>query len=175
MEKIYRKTIVAIATVVSIGAAGTIGLTSCSDFLQIEPQNEIILEKFWTEKSDVENIVAGCYSGMQDEGVMRRMMVWGEFRSENIGIGIGINNDTDLEKVLKENIDAKNGYTSWTGFYNVINRCNTVLKYAPQVADSDPAYTQSELSANIAEVTALRSLCYFYLIRAFHIINTITY
>jgi hypothetical protein len=52
-------------------------------------------------------------------------------------------------------------------FYDVINRCNTVLKYAPDVAAKDPAYTEGDLKANIAEVVALRSLCYFYLIRTF--------
>ena len=152
-----------------MGLMGLMGLTqiSCSDFLEIKPQNEIIMEQFWTEKADVEGIIAGCYSGLQGSGVVKRMMVWGEFRSENIGIGQNINNDGELEKVLKENIDAKNGYTKWEDFYSIINRCNTVLKYAPMVAAKDPAYTQSELSAHIAEVTALRSLCYFYLIRAF--------
>lgn len=152
-----------------LGLLGLIGLTqiSCSDFLEIKPQNEIIMEQFWTEKADVEGIIAGCYSGLQSSNVVKRMMVWGEFRSENIGIGQNINNDGELEKVLKENIDAKNAYTKWEDFYSIINRCNTVLKYAPEVAAKDPAYTQSELSAHIAEVTALRSLCYFYLIRAF--------
>jgi len=152
-----------------MGLMGLIGLTQtgCSDFLEIEPLNEIILEKFWTEKADVEGIIAGCYSGMQDEGVVKRMMIWGEFRSENVSVGQNIDRDGDLEKILKENINAKNGYTKWDGFYSIINRCNTVLKYAPAVAAEDPAYTQSELSAHIAEVTALRSLCYFYLIRAF--------
>lgn len=143
------------------------GLTSCSDFLEIEPQNEIILEKFWNEKADVDAIIAGCYSGMQEEGVIKRMMVWGEFRSDNIGIGRNITSDGNLEKILMENIDAKNSYTKWKDFYTVINRCNTVIKYAPGVAAEDPAYTESELQANIAEMVALRSLCYFYLIRAF--------
>lgn len=152
-----------------VGLLGLMGLTqiSCSDFLEIKPQNEIIMEQFWTEKADVEGIIAGCYSGMQSSGVVKRMMVWGEFRSDNIGVGQNINNDGELEKVLKENIDAKNGYTKWEDFYSIINRCNTVIKYAPDVAAKDPAYTQSELNAHIAEVTALRSLCYFYLIRAF--------
>ena len=143
------------------------GFTSCSDFLEIKPQNEIILEQFWNEKADVEAIIAGCYSGMQSEAVIKRMMVWGEFRSDNIGPGSNVQSDGNLEKILKENIDAKNSYTNWSGFYSVINRCNTVIKYAPAVAADDPAYTESELQANIAEVVTLRSLCYFYLIRAF--------
>ena len=143
------------------------GLSSCSDFLEIEPQNEIILEKFWNEKADVDAILAGCYSGMQEGTVIKRMMVWGEFRSDNIGPGSNTQQDGNLEKILKENIDAKNTYTDWKDFYTVINRCNTLIKYAPGVAAIDPAYTESELQANIAEVVALRSLCYFYLIRAF--------
>ena len=143
------------------------GLSSCSDFLEIEPQNEIILEKFWNEKADVDAILAGCYSGMQEGAVIKRMMVWGEFRSDNIGPGSNTQQDGNLEKILKENIDAKNTYTDWKDFYTVINRCNTLIKYAPGVAAIDPAYTESELQANIAEVVALRSLCYFYLIRAF--------
>ena len=77
------------------------------------------------------------------------MIVWGECRSENVGIGMNINDDTQLEKVMKENIDAKNGYTVWDGFYNIINRCNTVIKYAPGVAASDPAYAESELNAHL--------------------------
>lgn len=156
----------------SWGVAGLLGLTglsmtSCSDFLEIDPLNEIVMEQFWNEKADVEGIIAGCYSGMQNENVVRRMMVWGEFRSDNIGIGLNTTNDNNLLNVLNENITAKNAYTTWVDFYNVINRCNTVIKYAPGVAASDPAYTQSELQAHIAEVSALRDLCYFYLIRAF--------
>ena len=143
------------------------GLSACSDFLEIKPQNEIILEDFWSEKADVDAILGGCYSGLQDGNVIKRMMVWGEFRSDNIGPGSNVQQDGNLEKILKENIDAKNSYTNWESFYAVINRCNTLIKYAPGVAANDPAYTESELQANIAEVVGLRSLCYFYLIRAF--------
>ena len=150
--------------------------TSCGDFLEIEAQNEITLEKFWNEKADVDAVVAGCYSRLQDGDIVRRMMVWGEFRSDNVGIGDGtlISQDLNLEKVLNENIDASNSYTSWDGFYNVINRCNTVLLYAPEVAAKDPAFTQAELDATIAEVTALRDLCYFYLIRTFRDVPLMT-
>jgi len=142
-------------------------MTGCTDFLEIEPQNEIIMEKFWTDKNDVHSIITGCYSAFQSEANVKRMMVWGEFRSDHIYVGENTNSDGDLEKVLLENIDAKNGYTNWDGFYDVINRCNTVIRFAPGVAAKDPAYTQSELKADIAEVTGLRSLAYFYLIRTF--------
>ena len=143
------------------------GMVSCGDYLEIKSTSEIVLEDFWNEKADVDNVVSGCYSALLADGVRKRMMIWGEFRSDNIYIGDNINNDGDLQKVILENIDAKNGYTNWDGFYDVINRCNTVIRFAPGVAAKDPAYTQSELKADIAEVTGLRSLAYFYLIRTF--------
>jgi len=161
------KKVIAGASCLLVCATPSLLLTSCGDFLEIEAQNEITLEQFWKEKADVDNVVAGCYSRLQGSDIVRRMMIWGEFRSDNVGIGNFINEDINLEKVLNENLDASNAYTAWDGFYNVINRCNTVLLYAPQVAEKDPAFTPEELRATVAEVSALRDLCYFYLIRTF--------
>ena len=42
-------------------AAMTTGLTGCSDFLDILPMNEVVLENYWTEKSDVTSVVNSCY------------------------------------------------------------------------------------------------------------------
>ena len=150
-----------------LGLMGTATLSSCSDFLEIEPLDIIVLDKFWNEEADVENVVAGCYSAMQSQAVIDRMMVWGEFRSDNIVGGTNIEKEIDLSNVFKENINASNVFTTWGEFYNIINRCNTVLYYAPKVAEKDPNYTQSELNATKAEVSALRDLMYFYLIRTF--------
>ncbi|MCR5132097.1 MAG: RagB/SusD family nutrient uptake outer membrane protein [Prevotella sp.] len=150
-----------------IGLMGCMTFTSCSDFLEIEPLELITLDKFWNEEADVENVVAGCYSAMQSEAIIDRMMAWGEFRSDNLVGGTGVQNKIDLSNIFKENINASNVYTTWGEFYNVINRCNTVLHYAPMVAEKDPNYTQSELEATKAEVSAIRDLMYFYLIRAF--------
>ena len=140
---------------------------SCSDFLEIAPLETIVLDKFWNEETDVENVVAGCYSAMQSQAVIERMMAWGEFRSDNVVGGTGIENNLNLSNIFKENINASNSYLKWGEFYNIINRCNTVLYYAPSVAEKDPNYTQSELRATEAEVTAIRALMYFYLIRTF--------
>ena len=95
------------------------------------------------------------------------MIVWGEARSETMDAGDDMDKDVNLENIFKANITSTNPYTSWVDFYYVINTCNTVIRYAPGVAAKDPGYTESELKATIAEVSALRDLCYFYLIRTF--------
>ena len=155
-----------ISTSLPLGGLGW-ALTSCSDFLEITPQETIVLDKFWNEEADVQNVVAGCYSAMQEQAVIDRMMVWGEFRSDNVVGGTNIENDIDLSNIFKENINASNSFAKWGEFYNIINRCNTVLYYAPTVAEKDPNYTQSELRATVAEMSAIRDLMYFYLIRTF--------
>jgi hypothetical protein len=166
LHNIYNKVkCTSLVLAATLAAAGS--FTSCSDFLEIKPQNEIIFEDFWNEKTDVDAIVAGCYSALQGDAVMRRMMIWGEFRSDNITAGLNIDKDLNLDNIFKENLTANNGYTTCVDFYNIINRCNTVIKYAPDVAVRDPSYSQSELAATIAEVSAIRDLCWFYLIRTF--------
>lgn len=141
--------------------------TGCEDFLEVESLDKIALSNFWNEESDVENMVMGCYSGMQQQAWMDRAILWGEARSENLTGGERITDDTNMENVMMENLNSNNEYTKWINFYEVINRCNQVLHYAPRVAEKDPNYTQSELNATIAEVSALRALNYFYLVRAF--------
>lgn len=159
-----------------IGLMGMMALTfnSCDDFLNLEPLNEIILENFWNEKGDVENIVTSCYASLQEQAVVERMMAWGEFRSDNIIGGTNISGNENLENIFKENIKADNTFTDWSSFYYIINTCNTVQHFAPGVAAKDPSFTQSELKATIAEVSAIRALCYFYLIRAFRDVPYVT-
>jgi len=142
-------------------------LSGCGDFLEVEPLNIITIDKFWNEETDVTSSIAGCYSALQGTSCLDRMFVWGEFRSDNVINNGTIQKDGSLEQLLQENITASNGYTNWSAFYDVINRCNIIMKYAPEVAAKDPNYSDSELKAHFAECTALRSLCYFYLIRTF--------
>ncbi len=149
-----------------IGYCLTVIVTSsCSDFLDILPMNEVVLENYWKEKADVTSAVNGCYEALASEDVLKRMGVWGELRADNVIAGSGTENE--LNEMLKENLLPTNPMCDWSSVYNVINRCNIVCHYAPEVQQIDPNYTLSELKATIAEMTAIRSLCYFYLIRTF--------
>ena len=82
------------------------GMVSCADFLEIKPQNEIILEDFWGEKIDVDNIVTGCYSALQSSDVIKRMIIWGEARSDNMQSGENINNDAPCVVVVARNFTS---------------------------------------------------------------------
>ena len=150
---------------ISIIIFGALTLTSCSDFLDILPLNDVVLENYWTQKSDVTSVVNSCYQSLESADCIQRMAVWGEMRSDNIVAGSATPNAET--EILKENLLPNNTYCQWTAFYQTINRCNTVCHYASMVQKKDPNYTENEMKANVAEASALRDLCYFYLIRTF--------
>ena len=143
----------------------TVTLTGCNDFFEILPMNEVVLENYWTEKSDVSSVVNSCYETLENSDCLTRMGVWGELRSDNLRLGASVPNE--INEILKENLLPSNPMCNWAIFYQAINRCNTVCHYAPQVQAIDPNYTLEEMKANIAEASAIRALCYFYLIRTF--------
>ena len=154
-----------ILSVIALGGASAGLLSSCSDFLDITPLNKVVLENFWTQKSEVNAVLMGCYESLESEESIIRMGGWGEMRSENILQGASIGNE--YNEILNENILPTNSLTKWNVMYQTINRCNTVCHYAPMVQKKDPNYTVNELNANIAEASFIRDLCYFYLIRTF--------
>ncbi len=158
MKTINYKNIIC-ATVMAIGLSG------CSDFLDILPTNEVVLENFWTEKADVASVLNGCYETLENSDCLTRMGVWGELRSDNLRIGASA--PVEINEILKENLLPSNPMCNWARFYEAINRCNIVCHYAPGVQALDPNYTYEEMKSNIAEATALRALAYFYLIRTF--------
>ena len=147
-------------------------MSSCEDFLSTVPLNEIVLENFWENEDEVTSVVASCYSGMTDNNFLTRIMLWGEMRSDNMSQGL-INpetpfvNEIQLPEMLDGNILPNYYIADWSSFYTVINRCNTVLHYAPEVLERDPDFTESEWLAMEAEMLTLRALCYFYLVRSF--------
>lgn len=161
--KYIKQSIVRLACIACVG----LFLVSCGDFLEITPRDMVTEDNFWDEKTDVDQMVTGCYTAMQGYDFISRCVVWGDLRGTDIDGASNIENYDDLYQALVNNLMPSNQFTSWSSFYYVINKCNTIIRMAPEVHEKDPAYRQSDLQATIAEMTALRSLCYWYLIRAF--------
>jgi hypothetical protein len=162
-NKIYKK--VTAGAISLLLPLSTFLLSSCNDFLDILPMNDVVLENYWTEKADVSSVMNGCYETLEHSDALSRMAVWGELRSDNMRIGANVPNE--INEILKENLLPSNPYCNWAKIYECINRCNTVCHYAPKVQAIDPNYTEDEMLANIAEASTLRALAYFYLIRTF--------
>ncbi len=149
-----------------LGACAVLTLGSCNDFLTIYPTDKTVGEDFWKKKEDVDQMVTGAYAAMLSYNVQERSIVWGALRSDELVKRSSYSNTT-IDNVLAMNLLPTNGYNSWGSFYNVINRCNIVLNHAAGVMDEDPEFTQGDYETVRGQMLALRSLCYFYLVRAF--------
>jgi hypothetical protein len=161
INNIIRKTVV-------MGIAG-LSLCSCEDFLTITPTDKTVAEDYWKTKDDVSEMVTGAYKAMLNNSIQQRAIVWGEFRSDELTLPTGINGTltNDLKYINTVNLLSTNSFCNWGAFYAVINNCNIVLKHAPEVTTLDPEYTEGDYQSDKAQMLALRSLCYFYLVRAF--------
>ncbi|MEC3907210.1 RagB/SusD family nutrient uptake outer membrane protein [Tamlana sp. 2201CG12-4] len=138
----------------------TIILTGCSDWLELEPENELVKDDFWQTQSDVEGILISCYRELQQSTY--NLVLYGELRSDQMEIK---SIDGNARSIREGNISSNNTYARWGFFYSIINYASSVIENAPDVADIDKNFTEAELRSVIAEARFLRSLSYFYLVR----------
>lgn len=77
----------------------SMGVTSCS--LNMLPLNDVVLENYWTNESDVKSVVTSCYAGLKENGYISDMITWGEVRSDNVEEGPDAS--TAMRNLLKGN------------------------------------------------------------------------
>ena len=140
-------------------------ISSCDTWLDVQPEDGVVRERYWKTKEEVRAAVLGCYSQMLDSKMMQEYFVWGEMRAEMATPASAAR--PDLVALNTGEITSTNTYTDWASFYKVINQCNTVIELAPAVLDIDESFSERLLNEYIAEVTSIRSLMYFYLVRTF--------
>lgn len=148
---------------------------SCVDTI-ILPEDKTVDEDFWKSKSDVQLMVNGAYQSMLNNAVIMRLIVWGDLRSDELLPASSITGTTmeDMIEINLANTQPDNQFATWGAFYSVINNCNIVLAKAEKVMDEDPSYTRGDYLADCSQMLALRSLCYFYLVRNFRDVPYIT-
>lgn len=139
--------------------------TSCGNWLDVQPEDGVVRERYWKTKEEVRAAVLGCYSQMLTSKMMQQYFIWGEMRAEMATPSSGAS--SDLYALNSGEITTTNTYADWSLFYKVINQCNTVIEFAPSVLKLDESFSEKALKEYIAEVTCIRSLMYFYLVRTF--------
>lgn len=155
--------------------AAALFLTSCVDTVLL-PDDKTVDEDYWQTKADVNQMVQGAYQTMCSSDFISRLIVWGDFRSDELVPVTSINNGTmtALNEIDAVNIQTTNTFANWASVYSVINNCNIVLQKAGGTMSIDPSYTEGDYQVDRSQMLALRSLCYFYLVRNFRDVPYIT-
>ena len=146
-----------------------VGLASCEDYLTVYPTDRVVEENFWEDLRDLEGVRYGAYRHMASTS--ERMFKWGDLRSDSYKLNTETHSEQDshdeLSNILMGMPDSSMSIFDWGPVYKTINLCNKVLKHGPEVLEKDKQFTTKEWIYMRAEMTALRALNYFYLIRAF--------
>jgi hypothetical protein len=136
---------------------------SCSDWMDLTPPQGLIREEFWKTKEDVKAVMMGAYVSFAQMDNL--LFIFGEIRADLVQPDN--NTSTDEKKVIESNVYPDNYLCDWSGFYKVINYCNEVIEFAPQVQEKDNTFSDYLLKGYLSEAYFLRSLAYFYLVRVF--------
>lgn len=143
--------------------------SSCEDWLTVYPQDKVVEEEFWEDKNDLEGVRYAAYKQMAS--TITKLAVWGDLRSDSYNLNRTRTDDMDsydiYDDIMKGMPDSSMTVFDWGSVYNTINLCNKVLAHGDEVLAKDAQFTTAEWYQMRAEMKALRSLNYFYLIRAF--------
>ena len=137
-------------------------LASCSEYLDLEPKDDLIQQEFWNNKEQVSSAVAGCYASMNQTGFTDRVLKWGELRAEMM-----VSSGGGLENIMKNYMVPSDSYANWSNFYATINYCNLVLEFADDAQAQDKTFSVEELNTFKAEAITIRSLAYLILVKNF--------
>ncbi len=154
--------------------------SSCNKWLELQPQDGLIQEEYWKTREQLDAAVMGCYASLLGGSRMplaKYLFIWGEVRGDMVRpvfepeseddealLGTLIRDELNM---IRSDISSTNTLTNWEAVYKTINYCNTVIKFGPQVLETDKTMDQPELNTYLAEAHGLRGLMYFYLLRSF--------
>ncbi len=136
-------------------------LTSCTDWLNIEPENDLIEDEFWTKTEDVEGVLAAMYDAFRESSL--ECLIWGELRGDMIDFGGNVL--ADYQRIAQSDITTTNSKINWGEYYKTINLANTLMYFSNLVLEKDKTFTERIKQSIDAEALFLRSLSYFYLVR----------
>ncbi len=142
----------------SIIAAIAVSILTGCEALNLKPISFITNESFWQTEDDVEGALSGLY--VQLRGAAEHdLYILGEARSEILGPGIGGSGGYDI--YYYNTLTQANMPISWIRYYQIVNSCNLILKYAQNVTFN------SEESKNriLAQVYTMRAYMYYVMTR----------
>lgn len=137
--------------------------SSCSDFLEQNPQTDLSENDFYKTADDILSAVNGAYSSLQEGDIYGNWYVFGEIPSDNTRnqLSGSVTTQNEFDQFY---IDTQNSMIAnfWRAAYKVINRTNTVLGRIDGIEINTELANRYKL-----ECKFIRALMYFNLVRVY--------
>ena len=165
---------------IKLFALATIFLSSCNKNIELYPQSNITTENFYTNASDIQIALNGCYNALREPLLNEWKLT--ELRSDNTIMGNAAsksvpNRDLSDLDLFIPNTSHQAVYNYWIANYFNIRNLNVILNslnvnYSATtgalVSDSTTVkITAAEKRAVVAEAAFIRAYHYFNLVRLF--------
>ncbi|MFD2036634.1 RagB/SusD family nutrient uptake outer membrane protein [Belliella marina] len=146
-------------------------LSSCGDFIDRSPLDQLNQETFFTDEATTQAAVIGAYRTLTSSNLYgQAFIVVPEFAAGHMR---HISNFPEYLEYQNFNIRIDNPWALniWTASYETVNACNNIIAYAPNIEE----YANNENLQNmVKEAHFIRALVYFNLVRAWGDVPLIT-
>lgn len=153
----------------------TLALTSCNDWLDVSPEDEIGEEELFADGEGYRNALNGVYKAMAEFGLYGRHLSWGivDALAQYYEYEQAKNSNTNdmgegAAKYIFDYEDFKKDIESvWSKAYNCVANCNNIIQ---NIAGDDPekfVYKEWEKNMIWGEALALRAFIQFDMLRLF--------
>lgn len=137
--------------------------SSCSDFLEQNPQTDLSENDFYKTADDILSAVNGAYSSLQEGDIYGNWYVFGEIPYDNTRnqLSGSVTTQNEFDQFY---IDTQNSMIAnfWKAAYKVINRTNTILGRIDGIEINTELANRYKL-----ECKFIRALMYFNLVRVY--------
>ncbi|MFD2247043.1 RagB/SusD family nutrient uptake outer membrane protein [Pontibacter ruber] len=151
-------------------ALGLSVLSGCEDTLDVEPTTGVDIEEAITDETSLNRAALGTYSALQNSNYYGlRYLIYQDVYADNMQHRGTFTTDVEVSTrdIRASNLQIAN---TWASIYVAINRANTVIRAAEQLADLD----EETRNRYIAEMRFIRALAHFDLLRVFGGVPVVT-
>ena len=148
-----------------------LGATACDDFLTVVPEDEQVLETYYTNEAAVNANTASLYSAF----------VWQDFHMNFMWMA-GDELAGDLYYTYDQEgqfyyMTFQNGNTflnqGWEGLFRVVSYCNNIINGMPAAASSN-GISQEIINRALGEARCIRGIAYYFLTEYWQDVHIIT-
>ena len=133
-------------------------LSSCSDYLDVQPEDKLVEEQMYRNIYDADAAVIGVYGKFM--ALAEKNIILNEMRADLMTTTR--NSSPFLKEISEHNVSANNPYANPKDFYVVIQNCNNVLKNFDIMLEKK-RFTQEQYDQRYSDIGAIRSWVYLQL------------